>query len=114
MHVPSGRLDTTWSSKILSYRVCGAVLGIACSSVGFQRLVIARAPRPRNLDDNALSRHQRPPPGTPVTKAAGATISSAERGHDLFGNPLELLEHDGLRRPDAGGGIDMLHAGGAG
>src|SRR5436189_206920 len=38
MHVPSGRLETTWSSKILSYRVCGAVLGIACSSVGFQRL----------------------------------------------------------------------------
>src|SRR5436190_21374127 len=50
----------------------------------------------------------------PYPKPHGPTSASAERRHDPFSNPLELLEHDGLPRPDAGGDIDVLHAGVAG
>src|SRR5262245_26107957 len=38
----------------------------------------------------------------------GAT--SAERRHDLFGDAVELLEHDGLRCAQTGAQIDVFHA----
>src|SRR5262249_3445179 len=37
--------------------------------------------------------------------------ASAERRHYPFGDALELLQHDGAWRADAGGEVDVLHAG---
>jgi hypothetical protein len=45
-----------------------------------------------------------------VKEKRQAQFRLAECWHDLLGDALELLEHHGLRRAQAGAQIDVLHA----
>src|SRR5205823_6365633 len=44
-------------------------------------------------------------------RGGGVGGAAAEVGHDLFGEDLELLDHDVLRRGQGRGEVDVLHAG---